>query len=200
MMMFSAHICWVTFAVIILLRRASSLVQQSNNYKINNAAVSRRMFFAANVASTVPFTFLRPKDAFADIPMITTDEFSVILRDSAQAVKIVEFGGPKGEAVIVRLKDGLAFGLKDVVESPVDPRSPLKIAAMCRENRVPTKFLAVEAALQSAPKKTVLYTNERVRAAAEKEKEKQARIRADEQAQLNELYKRQEEEAVEVVF
>mmetsp|Transcript_35745 Transcript_35745/g.74379 ORF Transcript_35745/g.74379 Transcript_35745/m.74379 type:complete len:209 (-) Transcript_35745:201-827(-) len=164
-----------------------------------NAAVAptdtRRGFVATGIASVVALMAIAPTPAFADIPMITTEEFGIILRDSAQAVQVVEFSGPKSETVTVRLFDGTSFGLKDVLESPVDPRSPLKIAAMCRESRVNTKFLALEAALQNAPKRKVMYTNERVRVAAEKEKAKAARIQQDEEARLAELYRMQEEAA-----
>jgi hypothetical protein len=79
--------------------------------------------------------------------------------------------GPKSENVIVKLVDGTNFGIKDVVESPTDPRSPLKVAAACRESGVRTKFVDLEAVLASAPKKKKLYTNQRVQEAAEKEKD-----------------------------
>ena len=68
-----------------------------------------------------------------DIPMITTSEFLTIVRDSARSIQRVEFSGPKGETVQVRLIDGTVFGLNDVVESSTDPRSPLKVQAACRE-------------------------------------------------------------------
>ena len=131
--------------------------------------------------------------ASSKLPLITTDEFGIILRDSAQAIQVVEFSGPKSETVTVRLVDGTAFGLSDVLESPVDPRSPLKISAMCRENKVPTKFVFLEAALASAPKRNVMYTNERVLKAAEKEREKRARIEQDETNRLAELFRFQQQ-------
>lgn len=130
----------------------------------------------------------------AAIPMVTTDEFLIILRDSSRSIQVVEFSGPKSETVMVKLVDGTVFGIKDVVESPTDPRSPLRIAAYCRENQVPTRFLTIEAALASAPRRKKVYTNQRVAEANEKEKERVARMQADEQARLAELYKMQEAE------
>lgn len=67
------------------------------------------------------------------IPMLSTDEFMVIVRDSARSIQRVEFSGPSSETVRVLLIDGTVFGLNDVIESPVDPRSPLKVQAACRE-------------------------------------------------------------------
>jgi hypothetical protein len=126
--------------------------------------------------------------------MVTTDEFLVILRDSARSIQVVEFSGPKSETATVKLVDGTNFGIKDVIESPTDPRSPLRIAAYCRENQVPTRFLTIEAALSKAPRRKKVYTNQRVAEANEKEKEREARMRADEEARLAELYKLQEAE------
>lgn len=83
--------------------------------------------------------FSAPLAAFADaaeegnVPMLSLDEFLVILRDSARSIQRVEFSGPRGETVRVRLIDGTAFGIKDIIESPTDPRSPLKVQAACRE-------------------------------------------------------------------
>jgi hypothetical protein len=128
------------------------------------------------------------------IPMVTTDEFLIILRDSVRSIQVVEFSGPKSETATVKLVDGTVFGIKDVIESPTDPRSPLRIAAYCRENQVPTRFLTIEAALASAPRRKKVYTNQRVAEANEKEKERAARMDADEQARLAELYKMQEAE------
>jgi hypothetical protein len=78
-----------------------------------------------------------------NIPMLTTDEFLIIVRDSARSIQRVEFDGPKGETVRVRLIDGTAFGISDVIESPIDPRSPLKVQAACREAK--SKFWQLNA-------------------------------------------------------
>jgi hypothetical protein len=140
---------------------------------------------AAAVAATTVFG--HPPSALA-IPMVTTDEFSTILRDSSRSVQVVEFAGPSSEQVTVRLVDGTAFGISDVIESPTDPRSPLKIAAYCNAYKVPTKFVNIEAMLASAPnKKTKVYANARVQEAAVKEKARQLRIQADEELRQVEL-------------
>jgi hypothetical protein len=47
----------------------------------------------------------------------------------------VEFSGPRNDNVIVKLIDGTAFSISDVVESLVDPRSPLKIANICEKTK-----------------------------------------------------------------
>ena len=72
-------------------------------------------------------------DEGTNVPMLSLDEFLVILRDSAKSIQRVEFSGPQAETVRVRLIDGTVFGLSDIIESPTDPRSPLKVQAACRE-------------------------------------------------------------------
>lgn len=143
--------------------------------------VSRRQFGSAcfGIVSGT-FSFLQSSLA---IPLITVDEFGVILRDSPLSVQIVEFAGPKAETITVKLVDGTTFGLKDIVESSTDPRSPLKVAALCRESGVKTKFVDLEALLTKTPKKK-LYTNQRVQEAQAKEKAKDERIRQDEEERL----------------
>lgn len=155
---------------------------------------SRRAFVFSGAAAVTSALLMRNEPAHA-IPMITTDEFRTILGDSAQAIKVVEFTGPKSETVTVKLVDGTSFGISDVVESAVDPRSPLKISALCRENLVATKFATLEAALAGAPKKKKMYTNERVQIAAEKEKARKERIEADEADRLAQLYSYEQAEA-----
>eukprot|EP00527_Entomoneis_sp_CCMP2396_P009338 CAMPEP_0198138462 /NCGR_PEP_ID=MMETSP1443-20131203/1878_1 /TAXON_ID=186043 /ORGANISM="Entomoneis sp., Strain CCMP2396" /LENGTH=203 /DNA_ID=CAMNT_0043800253 /DNA_START=112 /DNA_END=723 /DNA_ORIENTATION=- len=195
-------------AFLLLLVPASCLVPSNPRNVINQqvnmdpAVANRRAFMQTGIVS-IAAAFatgnVAPSPAFAAMPMVTTDEFSTLLKDSAQAVQVVEFSGPKSETIIVRLVDGTSFGIKDIVESSVDPRSPLKIAAICRENRVKTKFLVLAAALENAPKRKVLYTNERVLEAAEKEKAKAARIAKDEEARMAELFRMQEEAAAKAV-
>jgi hypothetical protein len=108
---------------------------------------------------------------------------------------VVEFAGPKGDIVTVRLVDGSAFAISDIIESSTDPRSPLKLAATLRGYKIPTKFTTFENALSSTPKKTKTYMNARVQEAAEKEKEKKEREARDEEERLTELYNMEEEEA-----
>lgn len=128
------------------------------------------------------------------IPMVSTDEFDILLRDSSLSVQVVEFSGPRSETVIVKLVDGTTFGIKDIVESPTDPRSPLKIAAACRESGVKTRFVDLENMLASSPRKKKMYTNQRVQEAQEKEREKQERIRRDEEERIEQLRKLEMEE------
>ncbi|CAJ1927758.1 unnamed protein product [Cylindrotheca closterium] len=143
--------------------------------------LSRRRFASAGVGIVSgAFGFLQSSLA---IPLITVDEFGVILRDSPLSVQIVEFAGPKAETITVKLVDGTTFGLKDIVESSTDPRSPLKVAASCRESGVKTKFVDLESLLTKTPKKK-LYTNQRVQDAQAKEKAKAERIRQDEEDRL----------------
>lgn len=119
--------------------------------------------------------------------MVSVEEFGIILRDSPLSVQVVEFSGPKSENVLVRLVDGTTFGIKDVMESSTDPRSPLKVAAACREVNVKTKFVDLEAVLATAPKKKKMYTNQRVQEAQEKEKARLERMRKDEEDRLAQL-------------
>jgi hypothetical protein len=157
------------------------------------AAPTRRAFVATAtlLATGALFSIVAPAYAVGGMAMITAEEFDIILRDSARSIIRVEFSGPRSDTIIVKLVDGTQFGIKDVIESPFDPRSPLKIAAVCRENRVPTKFVDLEEMLASSSvsKKKKMYTNERVAAAAEKNKEKAARMQQDEEDRLAALYK-----------
>jgi hypothetical protein len=156
------------------------------------AARSRRDVIFGLTAVLVPLALgIQPANA---IPMVTADEFYVLIRDSALSVQVVEFSGPKSETVVVRLVDGTSFGIKDIIESPVDPRSPLKVAAECRENNVKTRFVDFESVLAKAPRKSKLYTNQRVQDAAEKEREKMERMRLDEEERLAALLRMEQEE------
>lgn len=92
----------------------------------------------------------------------------------------------------VKLVDGTTFGVSDVVESPTDPRSPLKLAAVCRQYKVPTAFLQYQAALASSvnegSKKKKVYMNSIVQKAAEKEVLKRERMQEDENDRLAQIY------------
>jgi len=112
--------------------------------------------------------------------MASFDEFETVLRDSPLSIQVVEFSGQKSETVVVKLVDGTVFGIKDIIESPSDPRSPLKVVASCREANVKTKFVDLEALLAGSPKKKKLYTNERVQKAYEASAAQKERIRLDE--------------------
>jgi hypothetical protein len=120
---------------------------------------------------------------------VTTTQFEAILRDSSRSISRVEFTGPLSTTVTVKLIDGTSFTIRDVVESSTDPRSPLKIAASCREFAVPTAYPDIVALLASSPRKRKVYTNERVQEAQRKEKERQDRMQQDERERLAELYR-----------
>ncbi|GAX26804.1 hypothetical protein FisN_9Lh073 [Fistulifera solaris] len=138
---------------------------------------SRRTFLSqSSAALIVATTCQQPAHA---IPMVTINEFRTILRDSARSIARVEFSGPRQETVTVVLQDGTTFGISDVIDSSVDPRSPLQVQAMCRENDVPVKFTELEALLQGKGRGK-LYTNERVQQANLKEQERLARMAQDE--------------------
>lgn len=157
---------------------------------------SRRSILSAMGAfgtATTTLLLSFPRSAHA-IPMISVDEFGIILRDSPLSVQVVEFSGPKSESILVKLVDGTTFGIKDIIESSTDPRSPLKVAAACREEGVKTKFVDLEAILAAAPKKKKMYTNERVQEAQEKEKARLERIQKDEEDRLAQLAKMEQEE------
>jgi len=135
------------------------------------------------------------------IPMATTAEFEGLLKGGAKSVEVVEFNGPKNDIVTVKLIDGTIFGISDVIESSVDPRSPLKIAATCREYKVPTKFVGLEAVLatSSTSKKKQVYMNERVLEAAKKEKEKKERLAQDEADRLRQIREMEEMEMAKTI-
>ena len=144
---------------------------------------------ATAAATATAILTANPSPANAAMAMLTPEEFDIILRDSARSIIRVEFSGPRSDVVTVKLVDGTQFGIKGVIESPTDPRSPLKIAASCRENRVPTKFVDLDALLVGTPKKKKMYTNSRVAEAAAKNKEKKERMDQDEENRLAALYK-----------
>ena len=160
--------------------------------------VDRRNLFGTVTAGAFAATMLQgPNVASAgSIPSVTVSEFQDIVRDSAKSIAIVEFSGPKSETAVARLVDGTVFEITGLTDSPSDPRSPLKLAAICRASKIPTKFLTLELAVStSGSKKKKSYANTRVQEAAAKEREKKARMEADEQQRLAELYQMEEAEA-----
>mmetsp|Transcript_10453 Transcript_10453/g.22463 ORF Transcript_10453/g.22463 Transcript_10453/m.22463 type:complete len:229 (+) Transcript_10453:2-688(+) len=132
-----------------------------------------------------------------NLPSVTLSEFELILKDSAKSVLSVELSGPKSETALVRLVDGTEFGISDLVESSVDPRSPLKLVAKCRLYNIPVRnatLADVGGVVGGSGKKKKVYMNERVAEAAEKEKEKKKRMEEDERERLAELYRLEGEE------
>mmetsp|Transcript_38165 Transcript_38165/g.92822 ORF Transcript_38165/g.92822 Transcript_38165/m.92822 type:complete len:236 (+) Transcript_38165:91-798(+) len=172
-------------------RRHDNNINKDTAHVVQVPDEQRRSIFSGIIASAAAVAvggFQGPAVANA-IPMVTADEFGIILRDSPRSVRVVEFSGPKSETVVVKLVDGTTFGIKDIVESSSDPRSPLKVQAACRENGVATKFADLEAVLAKSTtlSKKKLYTNQRVRDAQQKELERLERIRQDEEARQAQL-------------
>ena len=172
----------------------SSKSEDTTTTTTTSVAPSRRLVLGGLLSGALVLGGSRSSNA---IPLVTTKEFETILRESGRSVQVVEFSGVKNEIVTARLVDGTAFGVADVVESSTDPRSPLALAAICREYNVPTKFLSLEAILSktSTNKKKKNYANSAVREAAEKEKIKQERMRQEEAARLKALYEMEAAEA-----
>ena len=165
-------------------------------------STDRRNFLASvAVTSMASSALLLPNVASAEsLPSVTVTEFQEIIRDSAKSIKIVEFSGPRSEQAVAFLVDGTKFAITGLIDSPSDPRSPLKLAAICRASKIPTKFLTLELAISaSGAKKKKSYANSRVQEAAAKEREKKARIEADEQERLAELFQQEEAEAAKRV-
>jgi len=162
-------------------------------------STDRRNFLASvAVTSMASSALLLPNvaSAAASVPSVTVTEFQEIIRDSAKSIKIVEFSGPRSEAAVAYLVDGTKFAITGLIDSPSDPRSPLKLAAICRASKIPTKFLTLELAISSSgAKKKKSFANSRVQEAAAKEREKKARMEADEQQRLAEVFQQEEDEA-----
>lgn len=148
---------------------------ENDGEELNN----RRNFLVSSFAAAATGLFSFQQSAMA-MPMATVDEFTTVVRDSPLSIKVVEFSGPKSETVVVKLLDGTVFGIKDIVESSIDPRSPLKVVAICKTANVKTSFVDLEAILAGSPKKKKMYTNERVQKAYELQAAQKERIRLDE--------------------
>lgn len=152
----------------------------------NENSVERRNFLMSSFAAAATGLFSFQQSAVA-MPMASVEEFNTVVRDSPLSIQVVEFSGPRSETIVVKLVDGTVFGIKDVIESPSDPRSPLKVVAACRDNNVKTKFVDLEAVLASAPRKKKMYTNERVQKAYELQAQQKERIRLDELDRLEQV-------------
>jgi hypothetical protein len=153
---------------------------------VHETLLPRRNFMMAASMITLSIINGLPTAVYA-LPMVSTEEFNTIIRDSARSIDVVEFSGPKSETVKVILVDGTTFGINDVIESSTDPRSPLKVAAMCKANQIPYKFVNIEAVLNASSRKKKVYTNARVLEAAKKEKEKTIRMEQDEELRQQQL-------------
>ena len=164
--------------------------------ELNNFSAQRRNLLSISFVAATTGLFSFQQSAVA-IPMATFDEFGTVLRDSPLSIQVVEFSGPRSETVVVKLVDGTVFGIKDIIESPSDPRSPLKVVASCREANVKTRFVDLEAVLAASPRKKKMYTNERVQKAYELQAAQKERMRLDELDRLAQV-EAQEKAAAEV--
>ncbi|GFH59304.1 hypothetical protein CTEN210_15780 [Chaetoceros tenuissimus] len=177
----------------------SSLSQKTTSSLSAMNDSDRRSFLSKSVASiavgTVFGTSVVDPQVANAIPGVTVAEFETILKTSAKSVALVEFSGSKSENAVVTLIDSTKFIITDLFESSTDPRSPLKLIATCRSYGVPTKNVGLEEAVlslsSSGSKKKKVYMNERVRKAAELEREKKERMEQDERDRLAELEKQQ---------
>ena len=176
------------------LEASSSSSSPDTDKDVLSATFCSRRTMLAGLTSAV---LLGQASAANAMPMVKTTEFNTILKESGRGVQMVEFSGSKNEVVTVKLMDGTKFGVSDVIESSTDPRSPLALAATCREYNVPTKFVQLDAILASTStnKKKKNYANSAVREAAEKEKVKQERMKLEEEARLRALYDMEVKEA-----
>lgn len=123
----------------------------------------------------------------SNLPMVTVAEFETILKSSAKSIKIVELFSysPSDQRAIVTLVDGSTFGLSNLmVDSPTDPRSPLKLASTLQRYNVPYRFPLIEEAVSKysqTSKKRKLYLNEGEREAMKKQEAKRERMAKDEE-------------------
>ena len=152
---------------------------------------SRRHFLSAAIAVTTGATTIGPSLALADsfepsIPTVTTTEFESILKTGAKSVRLVQFSGPKSETAVVTLVDGTVFGISDLVESSIDPRSPLRLVATLRGYNVPYKFTLLEAAVGQASTrgKRKVFLNEATIIANKKTEDQKDRMAKDEEERV----------------
>mmetsp|Transcript_35879 Transcript_35879/g.83668 ORF Transcript_35879/g.83668 Transcript_35879/m.83668 type:complete len:204 (+) Transcript_35879:269-880(+) len=165
----------------------SKSAKHRSQFVLHERRFSREDFMKTMVVGLGSLTSL-PPSSFA-MPSLTVREFSVILKDSYKSVKTVEFFGSSGDRATVTLLDGTTFSISDLYESPSDPRSPLKLAAVCREYGINTKFQLLES-LAKKDGRNKVYMNSRVAEAAVKQEAKKQRMALDEAQRLEavELY------------
>lgn len=101
-----------TLGLVTLLLATSSAFQLANHRTSRNGALSRqqshhdrRDFIVGGVAAFTSSLLLQNQPAHA-MPMVTTDEFRSIARDSAQAISRVEFSGRKKDSLSVCFVQG----------------------------------------------------------------------------------------------
>jgi len=163
-----------------------------NNNNEHNNIIQRRTLLTNIVPASSTLLFLPNISNAESIPSVTSSEFDIILKDSAKSVLAVELSGPKSETALVKLVDGTAFTISDLVESSTDPRSPLKLVARCRLYKIPVKntglISVLNAEISDSGKKKKSYMNPRVQEAEKKQQAMRERMAEDERDRLQELY------------
>mmetsp|Transcript_38552 Transcript_38552/g.44926 ORF Transcript_38552/g.44926 Transcript_38552/m.44926 type:complete len:281 (-) Transcript_38552:435-1277(-) len=166
--------------------------QKPYHNNANEPRSNRRKFLTSTIISTIvgvyPNAGIAASKTAPKNLEITTDEFETLLKDSAKSVLQIEFSTPTSEKAEVTLIDGTTFQISDLLESPYDPRSPLRLAARCRDYNVKVKTQLTQVSLNAGggTKKRV-YMNDRVKEAARKEEEKRIRLIEDEEERLKEV-------------
>ena len=177
------------------LQMTSSSSPSSN--EISRRSMMNKSFFISPLLLSFSSMATNPDQAIAaEESSVTSEQFETLLKDSFRSIQIVEFSGTKSENCRVRLLDGTTFTISDLVESPTDPRSPLKLQALCRGYNVPIKNVGLESVLANTPKRKKVYMNSRVQEAAAKEAAKKERMRLDEEERMRALYLMEQEEAI----
>lgn len=139
---------------------------------INYSSSSGRRSFLFRSVGTVGIiaSFTTPSYATTDaamsssnLPLITVAEFETIFKSSSKSIQRVELFSysPMDQRAIVTLVDGSKFGLSNLmVESPTDPRSPLKLVSTLKRYNIPYRFpLIEEASSKYSQTKRKLYLN-----------------------------------------
>jgi hypothetical protein len=161
---------------------------------VGSSSSSRRSFLFRSVGTVgIIASFTAPSYAASattdaatsssNLPLVTVAEFETILKSSSKSIQRVELFSysPTDQRAIVTLVDGSKFGLSNLmVESPTDPRSPLKLVSTLQRYNVPYRFPLIEEALSKySQTKRKLYLNDAEREALRKEDEKRERIAKD---------------------
>ena len=81
----------------------------SESPECSNSLLQRRQALAS--MATMSFGIMAFQQPALAVPMVSVDEFAIILRDSPLSVSVVEFSGPRSENVVVKLVDGTTFGI-----------------------------------------------------------------------------------------
>jgi hypothetical protein len=119
----------------------------------------------------------------SNLPLVTVAELETILNSSSKSIQRVELFSYSlmDQRAIVTLVDGSKFGHSNLmVESPIDPCSPLKLVSTLQWCNVPYGFPLIEEALSKySQTKCKLYLNDAEEEVLRKEDEKRERVAKD---------------------